>query len=474
MPISTVATTGTSATSASRACASRATTPPARWEIQPYLAESAPAPPPPGEPLADRPALREAHALVTGRAQVVRAVSAALAARLAKEAPLTAVASAPFATRTPILAGTLVTDTVARVNLPGGAEQVLRVAPPAGSAKGDTVHLRVKIEPRLTVAEIGQPGALGDLTSFDEPPAQVATPTATAAPTPGDLPAGLRMIDSPRNFHMTPELEQYFTALDKISIAGRPVRGRLIGPPATGKTTAIYRAAADLCRPMLKVSMPSITSPEQLIGRWELTPDGTVFRESALVRALQYPRTIVFMEEINRTHSSNVNVLMELLDAIGEIWVDEVRAYVKVDPSVMIFGAMNVGAQFTGTFDMDAALESRFEYPIELSYLPELEEAKVLVLKTGVEPPIAAGMVEIANDTRRMAQLESGDALDKAISTRTLLGACDLVAIGGMAPADALKRTVLPLYSTEGGAGSQREKVAKLVQGRFGAAGRKK
>jgi len=369
----------------------------------------------------------------------------------------------------PVVLGQLVTTTppIVKVTVPGGAEKLMRIPSATGLAIGDTLHVQLKIDPRATVLRCGDPAIIGPLTTFDQP-----APVAFAAPTAQDanVPKGLRYVGNPEHFYVAPELVQYFAALHKLRAAGRQVRGRLIGPTGVGKSTAIYSAAASWNAPFLKLNMASIQSPEQLLGRWTLTPDGTVFQETALVRALQYPGSLIFFEEVNRTHSSNANILMDLLDAFGETWIDELGVNVKVDPSVAIFGAMNVGSAYTGTFDMDLALESRFEYPIELSYLPELEEAKVLVAKTGVDAAVASGMVQLANDTRQMAQVENGDSLDKAISTRTLLAACDLVALGHLSPAQAVQHTVLPLYSLEGGDGSQRAKVAKLVQGKFSGA----
>jgi hypothetical protein len=115
---------------------------------------------------------------------------------------------------------------------------------------------------------------------------------------------------------------------------------------------------------------------------------------------------------------------------------------------------------------MDAALRDRFPRVLEFTYLPENEEADLLVSRTGISRDSALRLVEIAARTRTTSAGISPFSV--TLSTRQLLAAASDLVLAGPA---SLAFTLGNLYPSEGGTESERAQIMALVVGKFGAIG---
>lgn len=365
-----------------------------------------------------------------------------------------------------------------RVPVPG--EERARLAPfeaghlrddaggPLALAEGTEVDIEVALVPseRLRVIAIGRRGTLGEHATVARRAGEVEELEPIAATPAEELPPGLQYVDVDPCYYEPDDLKEYGTTMEKLSRKGIRVMGELIGPAGCGKTSWVYNLAARTRRPFAKFDMGTIVSPDQLLGYRSFEDGRTAYVVSQLVEALGTERAIVFLDEINRVSPSNAGPLFPLLDHTGEIWSDYLQARVTVHPSVMIFGASNRGAAFTGTFVMDEALESRFQYPVEVTYPEAKMEATILERRCGIQPNVARALVDFANDIRKKADPDLNDALERSISTRATIAVGHLIA-GGMKPFAAIKSSILPRFSSEGGANSSRMTVLKILQGKF-------
>lgn len=384
--------------------------------------------------------------------------------------------------------------------MPGGGDPFpLRVpSPNSAIATGEIVHVRVKSKTNLIADAYGSPGDFGPLTPAPPKVADVLAmvdrialaadapvvyhpsgrvdgekPSVHTAPD-GPLPVGILHPAYPPDYEMPKDLAQYGQLLARISERGQYVRGLVTGPTGTGKSTFVQAFAAQHGRPYCRVNMSAFVSPDEVFGqRTIVTDDGghttTGYDETPLVRAFQTPRCVIQIDEINRVHASVSNGMLDLLDDMLQAFIPGLNRTIHVDPSVIVLATMNQGVAYAGTFNLDAAMRSRLSYPLEVEYLDAKTEIGILVKKTGISGDAAKSLVELADDVRRRADPDGPSPLDFGISTRQLLAAGHMIGAGGASPAEAVRRTILPLYSTDGGTESQRTAVGVLIQGKFAA-----
>ena len=121
---------------------------------------------------------------------------------------------------------------------------------------------------------------------------------------------------------------------------------------------------------------------------------------------------------------------------------------IKVHPDCVFIATANIGAEYTGTTQMDRALVDRF-FMQEIEYMDEDSEAKVLAKRCGIETSEAKIIVETARTLRSL--FSKGD-ISSTVSTRETLGAGRMVA-DGWTVLEAMERCFLPFYEgtkTEG------------------------
>ncbi len=90
----------------------------------------------------------------------------------------------------------------------------------------------------------------------------------------------------------------------------------LTGPTGCGKSQTAFAVAKALDRQIHYVNLGATQDPRgTLIGNTHFSKDaGTFFNESAFVKAIKTPNTIVLLDEVSRAHPEAHNILMTVLD----------------------------------------------------------------------------------------------------------------------------------------------------------------
>lgn len=231
---------------------------------------------------------------------------------------------------------------------------------------------------------------------------------------------------------LVPEADPYFyvsnevlSILQKVHAISKkhPVNVLISGRQGCGKSSLVRQYAAVFQQPFATFQVGILSEPGQLFGEYALECGETKYKQFLFPQAIQSPRCVVHLEEINRPeHPKALNMLFSILSDDRQVWMDEL-GLLKVADEVVFFATLNEGDEFVGTELLDAALRDRF-YLILLDYLPNEVEKEVLIKKTGVTPEQANDIMAAINALRTNPELRTG------ASTRTTLMIGEMMASG--------------------------------------------
>ncbi len=235
----------------------------------------------------------------------------------------------------------------------------------------------------------------------------------------------------------------------------------ITGQSGTGKTELVSLVAKKLGMEVCIYNMGTMIDPiAGLLGVHRLVNGGSVFDYAKFTQDIQKP-CIILLDELSRAPLSCNNILLPCLDSRKELPVDIAGANgarnIKVHPDCVFIATANIGAEYTGTSQMDRALMDRF-FMQEVEYMDPDNEAKVLAKRCGIEGDDAKIIVETAVIIRN---LYTKGEVGSTISTRETLGAGRMVA-DGWSTLEAMERNFLPFFE-----GTMREGERSVVYKTF-------
>lgn len=204
----------------------------------------------------------------------------------------------------------------------------------------------------------------------------------------------------------------------------------LLGPTGTGKTDIIIRIAKLLDIELNIYDMGAMIDPlTDLLGTHRIKDGNSVFDYAKFVSDVQKP-CIILLDELSRAPLMTNNILFPCLDHRRTLNIEiagstDIRA-VKVHPDCVFIATANIGQEYSGTNDIDAALMNRFN-ALQVDYLPQEIEAKILNVRTGVDVEIANKILNVANAIRNAYLTQT---ISKPISTRETLECAELIVDG--------------------------------------------
>ncbi len=219
----------------------------------------------------------------------------------------------------------------------------------------------------------------------------------------------------------------------------------ITGQSGTGKTELVSLVAKKLGMEVCIYNMGTMIDPiSGLLGVHRLVAGGSVFDYAKFTQDIQKP-CIILLDELSRAPLSCNNILLPCLDSRRELPVDIAGVNgarnIKVHPECIFIATANIGAEYTGTSQMDRALVDRF-FMHELEYMDADNEAKVLAKRCDIEEKDARIIVGTAEVIR---SLHTKGEISSTVSTRETLGAGRMVA-DGWSTMEAMERSFLPFF----------------------------
>jgi nitric oxide reductase NorQ protein len=214
----------------------------------------------------------------------------------------------------------------------------------------------------------------------------------------------------------------------------------LKGPTGCGKTRFVQHMAWRLKRPLVTVACHEDLFASDLLGRYLLQHDETVWVDGPLTRAVRMG-AICYLDEIVEARKDTTVVIHPLTDDRRMLSIDKKGEVLKAHPDFMLVISYNPGYQSV-LKDLKQSTRQRF-VGMQFDYPPADREAAIVAMEGSVAPDMAERLVTLAGKIRNVRE----QGLTEGASTRLLIYAAQLIGLG-IQPAQAC-RTALCLPLTD-------------------------
>jgi nitric oxide reductase NorQ protein len=219
----------------------------------------------------------------------------------------------------------------------------------------------------------------------------------------------------------------YLPSGDEISIVEQCHAGRMAvmlkGPTGCGKTRFVEHMAWRLGRPLVTVSCHDDLTASDLIGRFLIRHDDTVWQDGPLTRAVR-EGAICYLDEVVEARQDTIVVLHPLTDYRRILPIDRTGETLEAAPGFQLMISYNPGYQRM-LKDLKPSTRQRF-VAIELGFPTPDREAAIVARESGIESGAAVALVNLAGRLRSLRDR----GLAEVPSTRLLIAAGRLVASG--------------------------------------------
>jgi nitric oxide reductase NorQ protein len=208
----------------------------------------------------------------------------------------------------------------------------------------------------------------------------------------------------------------------------------LKGPTGCGKTRFVEHMAWRLRRPLVTVACHDDLSTSDLVGRYLIVGDQTVWLDGPLTAAVR-AGAICYLDEVVEARKDTTVVIHPLTDSRRALPVEKRGEYLKAPPDFMLVISYNPGYQSV-LKEMKPSTRQRF-VALDFDYPAAEIETEIVAREGGVDTAAARQLVKLAELTRNL----KGAGLEEGAGTRLLVHAARLIA-SGMTPAAACTAAV--------------------------------
>lgn len=231
----------------------------------------------------------------------------------------------------------------------------------------------------------------------------------------------------------------------------------LKGPTGCGKTRFVEYMAHKLNRPLITVACHEDLSATDLVGRFLLEGDETVWHDGPLTTAVR-EGAICYLDEVVEARKDTVVIIHPLTDDRRRLPMEKRGTVIEAPPEFMLVVSYNPGYQSI-LKDLKQSTRQRF-MSMEFDYPDEELETEIVAKEGGIPEDTARELVTVGQKVRNLR----GHGLEEGVSTRLLIYAAQLIA-GGIAPIDAAEvAMVSPITDDRELQRSIREIVSTIIE----------
>lgn len=210
----------------------------------------------------------------------------------------------------------------------------------------------------------------------------------------------------------SPEEFELFEAASEIaSNGGKQYNLMLTGGSGYGKTARAKAWSHYKDMTYIRLNVALLRNEQAIFGVAGVKNNETVFNPTEAAKAMQQGNAVVLLDEANRAHSNILNGVYSILDDERSVWLNTPAGNfdITVGENVIFVATVNLGYQFTGTFEMDSAFRKRFSSFVEVAAPPMPVEVKLLQERLGLNQDTSETIVIILDRLRSMTSLIDSD-----------------------------------------------------------------
>ena len=246
----------------------------------------------------------------------------------------------------------------------------------------------------------------------------------------------------------------YLPSGDEIAIFeqchARHLAVMLKGPTGCGKTRFVEHMAWRLKRPLITVSCHDDLTANDLVGRFLVRHDGTLWQDGPLTQAVR-TGAICYLDEVVEARQDTIVVLHPLTDYRRLLPIEKTGEQLSAGPGFQLVISYNPGYQRM-LKDLKPSTRQRF-VALEFEF-PSLEhETQIVVREAGIDRASAHALVSLAQRLRALRDR----GLAEVPSTRLLVAAGRLMASGIEPRTACMHALILPLSDDPALLGAMRD-----------------
>ncbi len=203
----------------------------------------------------------------------------------------------------------------------------------------------------------------------------------------------------------------------------------LKGPTGCGKTRFVEHMAYRLKRPLVTVACHEDLSSTDLVGRFLLEGDSTVWHDGPLTTAVK-AGAICYLDEVVEARKDTVVIIHPLTDDRRRLPIEKRGTIIEAPPEFMLVVSYNPGYQSI-LKDLKQSTRQRF-VAMEFDYPNEDAEIEIVSREGGITEDVAKDLVRIGQKIRNLR----GHGLEEGVSTRLLIYAAQMIS-GGITATEA-------------------------------------
>ena len=197
----------------------------------------------------------------------------------------------------------------------------------------------------------------------------------------------------------------------------------LKGPTGCGKTRFVEHMAFVLERPLVTVACHEDMTASDLVGRYLLDAQGTVWHDGPLTMAVRHG-AICYLDEIVEARQDTTVVIHPLTDDRRVLPLEKRGDLVKAHPDFQLVISYNPGYQSIQK-NLKHSTRQRF-VTIEFNYPPAEKEVEIIAHESGVDRDMAHQLAVLGEKVRHL----KASGLEEGVSTRLLIYAGELIGQG--------------------------------------------